>query len=49
MLQSWFNKEQTPEVFCKKKFVRSFAKYLGKDMFQSLFFKKLRLANLQIY
>ena len=30
-----------PEVFCKKGVLRNFAKFTGKHMCQSLFFKKI--------
>ena len=30
-----------PEVFCKKVTLRSFAKFIGKHLCQSLFFKKV--------
>ena len=30
-----------PEVFCKKGFLRNFAKFTGKNLCQSLFFNKV--------
>ena len=30
-----------PEVFCKKGLLRNFAKFLGKHLYQSLFFNKV--------
>ena len=30
-----------PEVFCKKRFLRNFAKFTGKHLCQSLFFNKV--------
>ena len=32
--------KQPPEMFCKKRFLRNFAKFTGKHLFQSLFFNK---------
>ena len=31
-----------PEVFCKKGFLRNFAKFSGKHLCQSLFFNKVK-------
>ena len=36
-----WNKEQLPEVFCKKGVLRNFAKFTGKHLCQSLFFNKV--------
>ena len=33
--------KQPPEVFCKKRFLRNFAKFTGKHLCQSLFFNKV--------
>ena len=35
------NKEQPLEMFCKKYFLRNFAKFTGKHLCQSLFFNKV--------
>ena len=39
------NRSSHPEVFCKKGVLRSFAKFKGKHLCQSLFFKKEALAQ----
>ena len=42
VLPGLYNQKQPPEVFCKKKSVlRSFAKFTGKHLHQSLFFNKI--------
>ena len=38
-----------PEVFCKKDVLRSFTKFLGKHLCQSLFFNKVAAQCLQLY
>ena len=35
------NKSNRPEVFCKKRVLRNFAKFTGKQLFQSFFFNKV--------
>ena len=39
------NKKQPPEVFCKKSVLRNFAKFTGKHLCQSLYFKIEALAQ----
>ena len=39
------NRSTRPEVFCKKNFLRNFAKFGGKCLCQRLFFKKESLAQ----
>ena len=42
--QCWSNKifrSSRPEVFCKKRVLRNFAKFRGKHLCQSLFFNKV--------
>ena len=34
-------KNSRPEVLCKKGVLRNFAKFIGKHMYQSLFFNKV--------
>ena len=36
-----FFRSSRPEVFCKKSFLRNFAKFTGKYLCQSLFFNKV--------
>ena len=38
---SIYLQKQPPEVFCKKHFLKNFAKFTGKHMCQSLFFNKV--------
>ena len=33
--------KQSPEVFCKKGVLKNFAKFTGKNLYQSLFFNKI--------
>ena len=41
-----FAKGSRQEVFCEKGFLRNFAKFTGKHLCQSLFFKKETLAQM---
>ena len=40
-----FDRSIRPEVFCKKRVLRYFAKFTGKHLCQSLFFKKETLVE----
>ena len=39
--EQWLLEKQPPEVFYEKGVLRNFAKFTGKNLCQSLFFKKL--------
>ena len=41
LLQIGTSRSIRPEVFCKKGFLRNFAKFTGKHLCQSLFFNKV--------
>ena len=48
-LQLRYSKNSRPEVFCKKGVLRSFSKFTGKHLCQSLFLIKLQTPGLQLY
>ena len=48
-LQGGISQKQPPEMFCKKRVLRNFAKFTGKHMCQRLFLINLQASGLQLY